>query len=73
MPLDKVAVDLGRVTASEFVGNARILSYAVEQGRVGGMYAYIEAIGFKMLNLVAAALTGRRLPNFNGRVGRETG
>ena len=49
MPLNKVAVDLGRVTASELVGNARVLSHTIEQGRVGGMYAYIEALGFDVL------------------------
>jgi len=37
------------------------------------MHRYIEAIGFKVLNPVAATLTGRGLPDFNGRVGRESG
>src|SRR6476620_8766180 len=73
MPLDKVAVDLGRVTASKLVGNARILSHTVEQGCVSGIHLYIEAIGLKVLNPVAAALTRRGLPDFNGRVGRESG
>ena len=73
MPLNKVAVDLGRVTASELVGNARVLSHTIEQGGVGGMYAYIEAIGFEVLDPVTTALTGRGLPNFNGRVGHESG
>src|SRR6476659_8124745 len=73
MPLDKVAVDLGRVTASELVGNARVSSHTVEQGRVGGMYAYIEAIGFEVLDPVTTALTGRGFPNINSWVGRESG
>ena len=58
MPLNKVAVDLGRVTASELVGNARVLSHTIEQGGVGGMYAYLEA----------TARTGRGLLNINGWV-----
>ena len=68
MTLNKVAVDLGRVTASELVGNARVLSHTVEQGRVGGMYAYIEALGFEVLYPVTTARTGRALPNINGWV-----
>ena len=73
MPFDKIAVDLGRVTASKLIGNARVLSQTVEQGRVGSMYAYIEAVGGEVLDPVTTALTGRGLSNFNGRLGRESG